>query len=182
MYGSGSNYHFQGFTVPFESHAAPDFAPQQSAQYHLPTQLNSPAVASPISPTDSAITVGNKRKLDSSTDPNGSQVVEEASRLAAEEDKRRRNTAASARFRVKKKQREQALEQSAKEMHDKVANLEKTISKLETENKWLKELLTAKNGSEPDLASSKPSKNPTVSRSIGDHTTGVGTTAQDVKA
>ncbi|CAZ84398.1 unnamed protein product [Tuber melanosporum] len=69
---------------------------------------------------------------------------EEASRLAAEEDKRRRNTAASARFRVKKKQREQALERSAKEMSEKVRLLEKKIVQLETENKWLKSLIVEK--------------------------------------
>lgn len=73
--------------------------------------------------------------------------IEEASRMAAEEDKRRRNTAASARFRVKKKQREQALEKSAKEMSDKVANLEAKISQLETENQWLKKLILEKNDS-----------------------------------
>lgn len=65
--------------------------------------------------------------------------------MAAEEDKRRRNTAASARFRVKKKQREAALEKSAKEMNDKVAALESKISQLETENQWLKKLILEKN-------------------------------------
>jgi hypothetical protein len=70
---------------------------------------------------------------------------EESSRHAAEEDKRRRNTAASARFRVKKKQREQALEKSAKEMIEKVTALESKVSQLETENKWLKNLLVEKN-------------------------------------
>ncbi|CAG8976416.1 hypothetical protein HYALB_00008541 [Hymenoscyphus albidus] len=77
---------------------------------------------------------------------------EEASRFAAEEDKRRRNTAASARFRVKKKQREQALEKSAKEMNDKVAALEGRINQLETENKWLKNLITEKNDNKEDIA------------------------------
>ncbi|KAK1761276.1 putative regulatory protein cys-3 [Echria macrotheca] len=76
---------------------------------------------------------------------------EEASRLAAEEDKRKRNTAASARFRIKKKQREQALEKSAKEMADKVTMLEGRISALETENKWLKSLVTEKHGGKDDI-------------------------------
>lgn len=78
--------------------------------------------------------------------------MEEASRHAAEEDKRRRNTAASARFRVKKKQREQALEKSAKEMTDKVSNLESKVSQLETENKWLKNLLVDKNEGNEEIA------------------------------
>ena len=65
--------------------------------------------------------------------------------MAAEEDKRRRNTAASARFRIKKKQREQALEKTAKEMTDKVGVLENRVQHLEMENKWLKGLITEKN-------------------------------------
>lgn len=88
---------------------------------------------------------GDKRR---STEPQVNHRalnIEEASRVAAEEDKRRRNTAASARFRVKKKQREQALEKSAKEMTDKVTALENKISQLETENQWLKKLILEKN-------------------------------------
>lgn len=93
---------------------------------------------------------GEKRKSDtasvsSASTPNRPLSFEEASRLAAEEDKRRRNTAASARFRIKKKQREQALEKSAKEMNEKVAALENRIQQLETENKWLKNLIMEKN-------------------------------------
>jgi hypothetical protein len=71
--------------------------------------------------------------------------MDEAARVAAEEDKRRRNTAASARFRIKKKQREQALEASAKEMTDKAHRLETKVHQLELENKWLKSLITEKN-------------------------------------
>ncbi|KAK4067801.1 transcriptional regulator family: bZIP [Trichoderma harzianum] len=88
--------------------------------------------------------VGDKRKSESLNQ-------EEAARMAAEEDKRRRNTAASARFRIKKKQREQALEKSAKEMSDKVSNLESKVSQLETENKWLKNLLVEKNEGSEDI-------------------------------
>jgi len=103
-----------------------------------PTATASPGIHSP--------STGEKRKADSST-------FEEASRLAAEEDKRRRNTAASARFRIKKKQREQALEQSAKQMSDKMAALESRINQLETENKWLKNLITEKNDKRADVES-----------------------------
>ncbi|KAJ1797078.1 hypothetical protein LPJ59_003355, partial [Coemansia sp. RSA 2399] len=52
-------------------------------------------------------------------------------------DKRRRNTAASARFRVKKKMREQALEQNAREMTAKADALEKRVQELEMETRWL---------------------------------------------
>lgn len=95
--------------------------------------------------------VGSQSKTDDkrrATEPqasNRAMNMEEVSRVAAEEDKRRRNTAASARFRVKKKQREQALEKSAKEMCEKVAALEQKITQLETENQWLKKLVIEKN-------------------------------------
>lgn len=76
--------------------------------------------------------------------------VEEAARVAAEEDKRRRNTAASARFRVKKKLREQTLEKTVKETTEKNAALEARVTALELENQWLKNLITEKNGKSPD--------------------------------
>ncbi|EST06699.1 Basic-leucine zipper domain protein [Kalmanozyma brasiliensis GHG001] len=72
----------------------------------------------------------------------------EANRQAIEEDKRRRNTAASARFRIKKKQREAQLEQAAKELHQRLADLEAENARLRTENGWLKSLITVR----PDQA------------------------------
>ncbi|KAF2759444.1 hypothetical protein EJ05DRAFT_498658 [Pseudovirgaria hyperparasitica] len=180
----GADYQFSGFNFPnLVDPAAPaNFQSQQQVQYNIPTQQSSPSIASPTSPTSDG--TGIKRKFDSVGDLNGSHGVEDASRHAAEEDKRRRNTAASARFRVKKKQREQALEKSAKEMSDKVGALESKITKLETENRWLKELLTEKNGKATiaSMVATKPPKESNVVRSTGDHTTGVGTDSKEVKA
>ncbi|KAI0339951.1 hypothetical protein BDW22DRAFT_1296185, partial [Trametopsis cervina] len=59
----------------------------------------------------------------------------------AAEDKRRRNTAASARFRLKKKEREAALEKKAKELETRVGELEKECEALRRENGWLKGLV-----------------------------------------
>jgi len=102
--------------------------------------------------------------------------LEDVSRVAAEEDKRRRNTAASARFRVKKKQREQALEKQAKDMTDKVSALESRVQQLETENKWLKDLLTEKSDTKVvDLSSSKHAEKEGEERSIESRKDGVGT-------
>lgn len=106
-------------------------------------QQHQQQVASPTSPTDGT-PHGHKRSLSVSS-PSGS--TEDPGRHAAEEDKRRRNTAASARFRVKKKQREAALEKAAKENADRVDNLQKRVDQLETENKWLRELIVQKGGS-----------------------------------
>ncbi|EEP80763.1 hypothetical protein UREG_05605 [Uncinocarpus reesii 1704] len=96
-----------------------------------------PQVQPRIQPTTSA---GAKRKQDTSS-------LDDAARQAQEEDKRRRNTAASARFRVKKKEREKNLERTVKDVTTKNAALEARISQLELENRWLKNLITEKNGS-----------------------------------
>ncbi|KAI5809547.1 hypothetical protein DFH27DRAFT_508288 [Peziza echinospora] len=102
----------------------------------------------PSNPMNTASTTAKRKSsIMESASP---ESLEESSRMAAEEDKRRRNTAASARFRIKKKQREQALEKSAKEMSDKVSALESKINQLEMENKWLKNLITEKNMGKKD--------------------------------
>ncbi|TRM62831.1 hypothetical protein BD626DRAFT_630490 [Schizophyllum amplum] len=67
--------------------------------------------------------------------------------VAAAEDKRRRNTAASARFRMKKKEREAALEGKAKELEDRVGELERECETLRRENDWLKGLVVGVTGS-----------------------------------
>lgn len=64
--------------------------------------------------------------------------------LEEHELKRLRNTAASARFRAKKKQREAQLESAAREKKERLEALEKRIHDLEEENKWLKALIMEK--------------------------------------
>ncbi|KAF8469025.1 hypothetical protein BDZ91DRAFT_82615 [Kalaharituber pfeilii] len=110
-----------------------------------PTQTKSPTPTTGTFPTNSMSTAATAKRKASVLEGATPESLEEASRLAAEEDKRRRNTAASARFRIKKKQREQALEKSAKELAEKVTALEMKINQLEMENKWLKNLITEKN-------------------------------------
>ncbi|CAG8956496.1 hypothetical protein HYFRA_00003882 [Hymenoscyphus fraxineus] len=60
------------------------------------------------------------------------------------EQKRLRNTAASARFRAKKKKREASLERASAERRALVGKLEGRVKELEEENKWLKELVWEK--------------------------------------
>jgi len=62
------------------------------------------------------------------------------------EDKRRRNTAASARFRLKKKEREAALEKKSKELEMRVTQLERECEGLKRENGWLKGLVVGVTG------------------------------------
>jgi hypothetical protein len=66
--------------------------------------------------------------------------------LTPSEDKRRRNTAASARFRLKKKEREAALEGKAKELETKVTELERECEGLRRENGWLRGLVVGVTG------------------------------------
>jgi len=83
--------------------------------------------------------LNKKRKGLSSTD---SKEVQENL-----EDKRRRNTAASARFRMKKKLKEQALEETARAMTLKAEALEAKVRELEKEASWLRALVVEKNPS-----------------------------------
>lgn len=146
-------------------------APIQTQKPFFPA---SSAAGSPTVETPTPLSAtSQKRKASSADDEN----LEDSSRAAAEEDKRRRNTAASARFRVKKKQREQALEKSAKEMSDKVAALEGRINQLETENKWLKNLVTEKNESNDDIATLWKKHSAEKERETGEGKDGVGTKA-----
>jgi len=165
------------FSTPAQTFAEAAPAPAPARGLPAPiqtTNLYSTEPSAAPSPSLSLSTpVGEKRKAVGSP-----ESYEDESRVAAEEDKRRRNTAASARFRVKKKQREQALERSAKEMADKVANFESRIATLETENKWLKSLITEKNDKNLDLpALWKKYSAEELSRKGSERKDGVGTKA-----
>ncbi|RVD89217.1 uncharacterized protein DFL_000234 [Arthrobotrys flagrans] len=127
--------------------------PQPSHATHALAQNgSSSSYNSPISPATSIINPNPLKRKSSALGLDSSpRSFEDASRVAAEEDKRRRNTAASARFRVKKKQREQALESHAKDLETKVQELNGKVTTLENENKWLKDLLMEKHGSNEDF-------------------------------
>jgi hypothetical protein len=149
-----------------------------SRTYSIGNAYTSPASGSPIIPGFDA-TAGKKRKHESAPDTPSQLPTDESARGAADEDKRRRNTAASARFRIKKKQREQALEKTAKDMTDRVSVLETRIQQLETENTWLKGLITEKNGGKasPSEIQARLSRREESERSNGNRTDGVGTEA-----
>jgi len=144
-----TDFSFTDFTNTYASPTINTF-PDTLVTGLQPLQASPSTVYAPTVPqqpyVQPAPRTGDKIKADPLGNHSRELSFEEKSRVAAEEDKRRRNTAASARFRVKKKQREQALEKSAKEMAEKVGFLETRIQQLETENKWLKNLLTEKNG------------------------------------
>ena len=127
----------------------------------LPTspEAQTPVPTSPASPASDVQTQLNKqsppapkraRVTKSSTDtgasPTDSVNEYNPTPLGPAEDKRRRNTAASARFRLKKKEREAALEKKAKELEVKVNELEKECEGLRRENGWLKGLVVGVTG------------------------------------
>ncbi|KAF9975725.1 hypothetical protein BGZ73_000527 [Actinomortierella ambigua] len=113
---------------------------------------SSPVPSTPTSPTSiNALAIVTKDQQDKKREssPAGSAADAEGNpeflaKLAAEEDKRRRNTAASARFRQKKKLREQALEQTAREQTTRAETLEMRVKELEMEVKWLRGLIVEK--------------------------------------
>ena len=67
-----------------------------------------------------------------------------------DDDKRKRNTAASARFRVKKKLKEQEMEQKTRELEERANHLEDKIKMLEMENKCLRGLIFQHNEQKND--------------------------------
>ncbi|KAJ3016153.1 hypothetical protein HKX48_004175 [Thoreauomyces humboldtii] len=108
----------------------------------LPTptldDLSLPTLALPLPPD---LVVAEHRpmaSLPSSTAP--------PTKSADELEKRARNTAASARFRVKKKQRGEALERTAREMTERVELLERRLAEHRMELNWLRQLVTDRDG------------------------------------
>lgn len=118
-----------------------------------PTPAAAPAAVD--EPSLSSSVLGEKRKSTfqqedvdgeelSAADSFSKDDPEYLTKVAAEEDKRRRNTAASARFRQKKKLREQALEQTAREQTVRAEQLENRVRELEMEVRWLRGLIVEK--------------------------------------
>ncbi|KAH9487069.1 Transcription factor zip1 [Psilocybe cubensis] len=68
----------------------------------------------------------------------------EAERAAIADEKRRRNTAASARFRIKKKHKTLGLERSVSDLTGRAEELEREAADLRRENGWLKEIVMLK--------------------------------------
>jgi hypothetical protein len=125
----------------------------------------------------SSATLSQTSSLDHS-DPTGANsstqaqsTQEEGAGVSATEDKRRRNTLASARFRLKKKEREVAMEKKAKELDDKVTDLERECESLRKENQWLKGLVVGATTGENGLLSGALSGSSAHSASGSSNTT-----------
>jgi hypothetical protein len=87
----------------------------------------------------------NATSTSSATSPDPQMgVMAESLVIETDGDKRKRNQAASARFRQKKKQREQHLLETSREMQEKARELESENEGLRKENLFLKKLLVEK--------------------------------------
>ncbi|KAH8806593.1 hypothetical protein DL96DRAFT_1631130 [Flagelloscypha sp. PMI_526] len=90
--------------------------------------------------------LSTSHKSSTSSPASASSPSDDGDPMSAAADKRRRNTMASARFRVKKKEREAALESKANELKVRVGELEKECEGLRRENGWLKGLVVGVTG------------------------------------
>lgn len=127
----------------------------QLGGYYPPSIMSTsvlPRIAPAPGPTSALQLLENNNAYDSKKRTASDSLDEND--LSVDDDKRRRNTAASARFRMKKKLREQALEKTTKEMADNVQKLESKVKELEMEAKWLRALVVEK---DPNLLPSKTS-------------------------
>lgn len=141
---------------------------QSAAPFPAQPFLASPSVSPPATQTtqsqlpvaEPATKRARTRKISTATitsETAESPLPDTSTPLTAAEDKRRRNTAASARFRLKKKEREQALERKAKELEVRVTELERECEGLRRENGWLKGLVVGVTGAQQkQKASSSP--------------------------
>lgn len=118
--------------INISSPLPPRIAPNNKLPIQPLNKDNSVAIpSSPVTRKRSLATMEKKKETKESID----------------DDKRKRNTAASARFRMKKKLREQELEKTAKEMTLKAEALEKRVAELEKEAQWLRALVIEKDPS-----------------------------------
>ncbi|KAJ7184215.1 hypothetical protein C8R46DRAFT_1063309 [Mycena filopes] len=140
----------QGSAPPFPQHPPQESAsaPPASPSYDYPpakrARSRKPSISASVA--------------DSPEDPSATPV-------SVAEDKRRRNTAASARFRLKKKEREAALETRAKELEGRVSELERECEGLRRENGWLKGLVVGVTGAAQAPQQQSSSSQSTLKRS-----------------
>ncbi|CAH2355391.1 transcriptional activator of sulfur metabolism Met28p [[Candida] railenensis] len=129
--------HTEFFDLDVFAKDAPEGTKQQQAQFQTSPDAQFAQVPLPAQAQQQPLTQTSTPYIESS--PQSTQYD------ATNDDKRRRNTAASARFRIKKKQKEQEMESKAKKLQDTVSNLEKKLKTLEMENKCLKNLILQQN-------------------------------------
>jgi hypothetical protein len=149
------NLNFDILSPNIETNDLDLFSDSNFLNYELnePVKTNAPTgvESSAVSPSESGVAPIKVEPMISEQIPSGDSVKAEANEhqdpaaTASLNDKRKRNTAASARFRIKKKLKEQQMDMELKRLSEKVVSLEKTLKQLNMENKCLKSLILQKN-------------------------------------
>ncbi|KAJ7042629.1 hypothetical protein C8F04DRAFT_1076574 [Mycena alexandri] len=125
--------------IPYGSHQYPMFRGES-----IPPQNQTFSPPPPIEATGSRSRGQNSQAGPSTSNAAAPDVDDDDN--DEYDDKRRRNTAASARFRIKKKQRALDLERSVSDLTGRAEELEREASDLRRENGWLKEIVMLKGG------------------------------------
>ncbi|BEI79526.1 hypothetical protein CcaverHIS002_0100550 [Cutaneotrichosporon cavernicola] len=136
----------ESFLAAFANETIPAIPP--SFVFSLPSALTPSAPSNTAAPTPAPGADDDDEEPERVT---GAKRLKQlgASPAEVEEDKRRRNTEASARFRAKKKERERALDDRAKQLEQQVATLTAEKASLEKENNLLKFVLVNTHGVAP---------------------------------
>ncbi len=124
------------------SELAPPTPQQQSAEPETGGSVPGRRVRARKAPLDTPMSASTPPASSSSLPPNSPVLMPKG----MAEDKRKRNTAASARFRAKKKEREVALERRSKDLEGRVSELERECEQLRRENGWLMGLVVGVTG------------------------------------
>lgn len=105
------------------------------------SNTNEPARTSNLSSLSNV--TGNSSGENNSSNNSGAEIDNDL-------DKRRRNTAASARFRIKKKLKEKQMEEKIENLQELISKFENKIENLELENKLLRKVINDKSGEKND--------------------------------
>ncbi|KIK71421.1 hypothetical protein GYMLUDRAFT_33580 [Collybiopsis luxurians FD-317 M1] len=129
----------QGPTFPYSS---PGMGAQSGGYQNLPP-INTSVPLGPAS-ISSAAASSSSTQLPTASSSAASPGSPDDTDLGIPDDKRRRNTAASARFRIKKKLRNLNLERTVSDLTGRADELEREAADLRRENGWLKEIVMLK--------------------------------------
>ncbi|KAF8807276.1 hypothetical protein BYT27DRAFT_7189376 [Phlegmacium glaucopus] len=143
---------------PWEIPAPPPHSKSSTTQYNVPQASSSTSLhpgllafldswRSLLQPSDATTSNPQQPRVSTVASHKSSSPemqLTETERAGTSDEKRRRNTAASARFRIKKKHKTIALERTVSDLTSRAEELEREVGDLRRENGWLKEIVMLK--------------------------------------
>ena len=145
--------HSQGNQVyginPENAGGDPEMMGQSSSMNLWNLQYQSPVRQHNLLQSDDAISIKSESTTMFET-PTPQTPFSNQEDNASEFDKRRRNTAASARFRIKKKMKEKQMEDKISNLNQSIKQFENKIQQLEVENRILRTLIIEKGSEKSD--------------------------------